>query len=139
MYILGINAYHGDSAACLIKDGELVSAAEEERFRRVKHWAGFPLKSIEYCLNNSGISLSDVDHIAINQDPYANFSKKLSYLFKNKINLNLLVSRVKNKSKRLNLSQQLHENIELGKFKGKFHKVEHHMAHLSSAFHVSPI
>ena len=137
MYILGINAYHGDSAACLVKDGILVSAAEEERFRRIKHWAGFPNKSIEFCLRHSNISLDQVDHIAINQDPYANLGKKFSYLLRNKIDLNMLVSRIKNKSKRLNLNQQFIENKELGTFYGKFHKVEHHMAHLSSAFHVS--
>ena len=137
MYVLGINAYHGDSAACLVKDGILVSAAEEERFRRIKHWAGFPNKSIEFCLLDSNITLDKVDHIAINQDPYANLGKKFSYLLGNKIDLNMLVSRIKNKSKRLNLKQQLLENNELGTFYGKFHKIEHHMAHLSSAFHVS--
>ena len=137
MYILGINAYHGDSAACLLKDGILVSAAEEERFRRVKHWAGFPNRSIEFCLKDSNISLDQVDHIAINQDPYANLGKKFSYLLGNKIDFNMLVSRIKNKSKGLNLNQQLVANKELGTFYGKFHKIEHHMAHLSSAFHVS--
>ena len=137
MYILEINAYHGDSAACLLKDGILVSAAEEERFRRVKHWAGFPNRSIEFCLKDSNISLDQVDHIAINQDPYANLGKKFSYLLGNKIDFNMLVSRIKNKSKRLNLNQQLVANKELGTFYGKFHKIEHHMAHLSSAFHVS--
>ena len=137
MYILGINAYHGDSAACLLKDGVLLSAAEEERFRRIKHWAGFPTQSIEFCLKDSGISLDDIEHIAINQDPYANLTKKFSYLVRNGMNLNLLASRIKNKTKRLNLSQQLIEMKELGKFQGEFHKVEHHMAHLSSAFHVS--
>ncbi len=50
-YILGINAFHGDSSACLVKDGALVAAVEEERFRRVKHWAGFPTEAIRYCLS----------------------------------------------------------------------------------------
>ena len=56
MYILGINAYHGDSSACIIKDGEFIAAAEEERFRRIKHWAGFPSEAINYCLEEAGIS-----------------------------------------------------------------------------------
>ena len=58
-YILGINAFHGDSAACLLRDGQLVAAAEEERFRRIKHWAGFPSLAIAYCLQQAGITLAD--------------------------------------------------------------------------------
>ena len=60
MHILGINAYHGDSAACLLMDGELVAAAEEERFRRIKHWAGFPTEAIRYCLSEVGIGIDQV-------------------------------------------------------------------------------
>ena len=70
-YILGINAFHGDSSACLVKDGALVAAVEEERFRRVKHWAGFPTEAIRYCLSAEGIGLSHVDHVAINRNPKA--------------------------------------------------------------------
>ena len=64
-YILGLNAYHGDAAACLVKDGKLIAAAEEERFRRVKHWAGFPSESIRYCLNEEGIEIKDVDTLPL--------------------------------------------------------------------------
>ena len=60
-YVLGLNAYHADAAACLVKDGDLVAAVEEERFRRIKHWGGFPSESIRYCLAEAGISLGDVD------------------------------------------------------------------------------
>src|ERR1700744_6336113 len=70
--ILGINAFHGDSSACLVRDGVLVAAAEEERFRRVKHWAGFPSRAIAYCRAEAGASLADVDHVAVNQDSHAN-------------------------------------------------------------------
>jgi carbamoyltransferase len=79
-YILGLNAYHGDSSACLVKDGALVAAAEEERFRRVKHWAGFPSESIRYCLRAAGVGLADVSHVAINQDSKAKLWKKVAYL-----------------------------------------------------------
>ena len=72
MFILGINAYHGDASACLLRGGTLVAAAEEERFRRVKHWAGFPSEAIRYCLEQAGIGLSGLDHVAINQDTRAN-------------------------------------------------------------------
>jgi carbamoyltransferase len=78
-YILGINAFHGDSSACLVRDGELVAAAEEERFRRIKHWAGFPSESITYCLAEAGISLADVAHVAINQDSRASLGRKILY------------------------------------------------------------
>jgi carbamoyltransferase len=63
MFILGINAFHGDASACLIQEGRLVAAAEEERFRRVKHWAGFPIEAIRYCLDEAGIRLKDVSHV----------------------------------------------------------------------------
>jgi carbamoyltransferase len=69
--ILGLNAFHGDSAACLVVDGKLVAAAEEERFRRVKHWAGFPSESVKFCLRAAGIGLSEVTHVAVNRDPSA--------------------------------------------------------------------
>src|SRR5260370_7403464 len=76
MYILGINAYHGDAAAALIKDGRIVAAVEEERFNRIKHSAGFPVKSIEYCLSTAGIGIDDVDHVGISRDPSAHLHKK---------------------------------------------------------------
>jgi len=79
MTILGLNAYHGDSAACLIRDGELVAAAEEERFRRIKHWAGLPTQSIDYCLAEGGLSLGDVEHIAINRKPGVNNWRRLGF------------------------------------------------------------
>lgn len=67
MIILGLNAYHGDSSACIVVDGKLIAAVEEERLTRIKHWAGLPVQSIKYCLQESGIRLQDVDHIAINR------------------------------------------------------------------------
>ena len=66
MIILGLNAYHADAAACLLRDGQIIAAAEEERFRRIKHWAGFPSQAIAYCLQEAGIGLRDVDHVAVN-------------------------------------------------------------------------
>src|SRR5271157_4108857 len=80
MIILGLNAFHGDSAAALLRDGSLVAAAEEERFRRVKHWAGFPSQAITYCLREAGLSLADIEHVAVNQDSRANRLRKLGDL-----------------------------------------------------------
>ena len=82
MIILGLNSFHGDAAACLVRDGVLIAAAEEERFRRIKHWAGFPTEAIKYCLAEAGITINDVDRIALNQDNRANLAAKLKYLFK---------------------------------------------------------
>src|SRR6266700_3627556 len=77
VYILGINAYHGDAAAALVKDGESIAAVEEERFNRVKHCAGFPAQSIDYCLRAAGISIEDVEHIGISRNPAAHLHKKI--------------------------------------------------------------
>lgn len=79
MYILGINAYHGDAAAALIKDGRLLAAVEEERFNRVKHCAGFPTEAVRYCLEVAGISVEDIEHIGISRDPSAHLHKKILF------------------------------------------------------------
>src|SRR5438270_830879 len=75
--VLGLNAYHGDAAAALVVDGELVAAAEEERFNRVKHCAGFPAAAARWCLEDAGLRASDLDHIAVSRDPRANLGRKL--------------------------------------------------------------
>jgi carbamoyltransferase len=79
MIILGINAYHGDAAAAIVRDGKLIAAAEEERFNRIKHCAGFPTESIRYCLRAAGIGIEDVDHVGISRDPSAHLHKKVLF------------------------------------------------------------
>jgi carbamoyltransferase len=79
MYILGINAYHGDAAAALIKDGRIVAAVEEERFNRVKHCAGFPADSVRYCLQTAGIGIEEVAHVGVSRDPSAHLHKKILF------------------------------------------------------------
>ena len=76
--ILGLNAFHGDASACIVRDGVMVAAAEEERFRRIKHWAGFPSQAIAYCLSQAGARLRDVAHVAVNQDPRATAAQWMS-------------------------------------------------------------
>src|SRR6476660_8601655 len=83
MYILGINAYHADSSAAIFKDGVMIAATEEERFTRIKHWAGFPTLAIQFCLREAGISLAQVDYITIGRDPHAKFGNKVKYLLQN--------------------------------------------------------
>jgi carbamoyltransferase len=138
MIILGLNAYHGDSSAALVCGGELVAAAEEERFRRVKHWAGFPSQAIAYCLLEAGIGLNDVQHVAVNQDGRANLLRRIGYLVTNRPDPGLLLERVRNRRKRQGIPDLLEEMFPGEHFRGTFHQVEHHLAHLSSAFHVSP-
>jgi len=136
-YILGINAFHGDSSACLVKEGIIIAAAEEERFRRIKHWAGFPSESIKYCLAEAGISLKDVDHLAINQDAKANLWKKVGFTLAKRPDLGLVIDRIRNKRERVHVADELARTVGSG-FLGEVHEVEHHLSHLSSAFHVSP-
>lgn len=136
-YILGINAFHGDSSACLLCDGKLVAAAEEERFRRLKHWAGFPSMAIQYCLSEAGIGIEQVTHVAINQDHKAHFWKKVSYTLSVRPSFSALLDRILNKKKRASIKSHLIECGFTG-FSGKIHSVEHHLSHLASAFYVSP-
>jgi carbamoyltransferase len=136
--ILGLNAFHGDSAAALVRDGALVAAAEEERFRRVKHWAGFPSQSIAYCLREAHLTLGDIDHIAINQDGRANRLRKLGFLLTNPPDIRMVLDRVRNRGKRAKAVDLLAAAFPGQSFRGTFHNVEHHLCHLSSAFHVSP-
>jgi carbamoyltransferase len=138
LLILGLNAFHGDSSAALLSDGKLVAAVEEERFRRVKHWAGFPIQSVAYCLKEAGVSLRDIPHIAINQNNLANLTRKLNYLFRQRPNWELVLSRLRIRGARENLRDLFAQAFPGDKFCGKIHHVEHHVAHLSSAFHVSP-
>jgi carbamoyltransferase len=138
MIILGLNAFHGDSSAALIKDGILVAAVEEERFRRIKHWAGFPSQAIAYCLREAGITLSDIDHVALNQDSKAHFGKKLAYLLTRRPDPGLILSRLRNRKARQNTGELLQAAFPGQTFGGQLHAIEHHISHLSSAFHVSP-
>jgi carbamoyltransferase len=138
MIILGLNAFHADSAACLVRDGVLVAAAEEERFRRIKHWAGFPSQAIAYCLAEAGVSLADVDHVAINQDSRANRLRKIAYLLRRRPDLGLVLGRLRNRGARAGIPDLLRQAFPGQALRAETHAIEHHLAHLASAFHVSP-
>ncbi len=116
----------------------MLAAAEEERFRRIKHWAGFPSEAIRYCLEAAGIGLADVDHIALNQDSKANLGRKLAYTLAKRPDLRLVLDRIRNKRERAGVPEHLALALPAESFRGQVHAVEHHLAHLSSAFHVSP-
>jgi carbamoyltransferase len=139
MYILGINAYHGDVSATLLRDGQLVAALEEERFRRVKHWAGFPTQAIRKCLEIAEISGREVGHVAISRDPKANLLKKGIFALSKRPDFRLLLDRLKNARTVSRLDKPLADalGIKVDDLP-KVHFVEHHPAHLASAFFVSP-
>ncbi len=140
MVIIGINAYHGDVAAVLVRDGELVAAVEEERFRRVKHWAGFPRESIRVCLGMAGLSPEQVTRFAVSRNPRANLLRKVGFSLWKRPGLGLVRDRMKNASRVRNLANVMAEALGLdeGRVRKRMHWVEHHPAHLASAFFVSP-
>lgn len=140
MYILGINAYHGGASACLIADGKLIAAAEEERFNRVKYWAGFPVQAIQYVLREGGISAQELDHIGISRDPKANVLQKALFVFTRRPSLNLVRDRLNNEMKVVSLKTDFcqHLGVAPEALRAQFHNVEHHRAHMASAFFVSP-
>ena len=141
MILLGLNAHHADSSAAIFKDGILIAATEEERFRRIKHWAGFPSMAIQFCLNEAGVSLSQVDYISIGRDPKAKFWAKVKFVVKNLGKRNtLLADRLKNSKKIASIEAELAalSGLEESEIKRKIINVEHHRSHLASAFFASP-
>jgi carbamoyltransferase len=136
--ILGINAYHGDSSACLVIDGQLIAAAEEERFRRIKHWAGFPEQAIRYCLEEVGVSLSDVHHVAVNSDPAAQRWARIAYALRRRPSPALVWQRLRNRARKRSVRDDLERRFPRTPFRGQVHEVEHHQAHLASCFLMSP-
>lgn len=159
MIILGINAYHGDAAAAIIRDGQIIAAAEEERFNRRKHCAGFPTMAVRYCLEAAGVSIEEVDHIGISRSPSANLHKKILYAATRAVKnitggkssgeqqgtaeRNLITTvreRLANAAKVRDLKDDLADALGISKnqLKARFHNIQHHHAHLASAFLVSP-
>ncbi|HMH44886.1 MAG TPA: carbamoyltransferase C-terminal domain-containing protein [Pyrinomonadaceae bacterium] len=187
LYILGINAYHGDAAAALIKDGVLIAAVEEERFNRIKHCAGFPTQAIQHCLRTAGIGIDQVEHVGISRNPGAHLHKKIlagarrlinhqhaavqhqpasaiaaavggrsgsGVAFPNedallsnsngngyqKASTGRLADRLRNAATVFDLKSELARALAVSEkqITARTHRVEHHRAHLASAFFVSP-
>ncbi|MBI96516.1 carbamoyltransferase [bacterium] len=135
--ILGLNAFHADSSAALIRDGNIIAAVEEERFKRVKHYAGFPVKSITWCLEEAGISLGEIDHLAINTLPSANRFRRYAYTILNLPSPLFLLDKIKNKRERTNIKKLIEKYFGKEAFKGELHFIEHHLSHMASAFYPS--
>jgi carbamoyltransferase len=141
MNILGINAYHGDASACLVKDGKLIAACEEERFNRVKHCAGLPILATQYCLKTGNIKPRDIDYIAISRNPMANFFPKAAYALSSLLKKRGFVnSRFSTLQKVHTIKHDLAVALQCGNDLdgAKLHYVEHHLAHMASSFFVSP-
>ncbi len=134
MLILGLNAYHGDSSACLLKDGRFIAAAEEERFRRVKHWAGLPTQAIGYCLREAGAAIGDVDHIAVNRQPGVNNWRRLQFILSHRPDPRLVFAKLLNIRKAATIEDSLRVAFPDARIRARIHHVEHHLAHLASAF-----
>jgi len=137
MNILGINAYHGNASAALVQDGKLVAAVEEERFNRVKYAAGFPVAAIRYCLQEAGITLADVDHVAVPRNPWARLGTKLLYALRMP---RFARERAKVLAQFVGIPEALAQafDTDVKGLRAQFHRVEHHRAHLASTFFVSP-
>jgi carbamoyltransferase len=160
LYILGINAYHGDASAAIIKDGVLIAAVEEERFNRIKHCAGFPRESIRYCLQAAGTTIEEVQHIGLSRDPSAHLHKKVLFAATRAAKsltgfdrskaqpgprsgrgiLSAVSERLANANRVRDLKEDLAMALGISKtrLRAQFHNVEHHRAHLASSFFVSP-
>ncbi|MBK8039018.1 MAG: carbamoyltransferase [Verrucomicrobiaceae bacterium] len=137
MIVLGLNAFHGDSSAALVKDGKLIAAAEEERFRRIKHWSGLPTEAMKWCLADAGLKLSDVDHIAINRNPKVNNLRRALYVLRRRPSLSLIFKRLANMKRAATFEENVQAAFQGETLRAKVHHVEHHLAHLASAFLVS--
>lgn len=138
MLILGINAFHADAAAVILRDGKLVAAVEEERLRRVKHWAGFPAESIRWCLAQVGATLRDVDAVAINSDASANTARKVAWTLAHRPDPRFVLDKIRNKRERRGIEAELARAVPGSAFGGTAQFVEHHLAHMASAYFASP-
>ncbi len=138
--ILGINAYHGDAAAALVVDGELVAAIEEERFNRIKHWAGFPAESIRWCLEQGGVTAREVDHVAISFQPNSNLAQRAKFLIQNRPSGRAIMDRLKRQVRTIGLEDQYSEAVGIpsSEIRAKFHRIEHHQTHVAAGFLISP-
>src|SRR5262245_15536979 len=138
---LGINAFHGDASAALIKDGKLTAAIEEERLNRRKHCAGFPALAVREVLAESGVAPAEVEHVAVSRDPKANLHKKILFAIQKRPSFTKLVKdRLANVAKVRGIEGELAKalGVEPRAVRAKFHSVEHHKSHISSAFFISP-
>ncbi len=140
MIVVGINAYHADVSAVLLVDGHLVSAVEEERFRRLKHCAGFPREALRHVVEAAGVAPSQIDCFALSRRPRAHLGRKLLFTLRHRPSLDLIRRRFRNTREVSRVDDEIARALDLsrGRVRGRLYCVEHHPAHLASAFFVSP-
>jgi carbamoyltransferase len=140
MLILGLNLFHADASAAIIQDGEVGFAIAEERLNRIKHYAGIPALSIQACLDAMGAKISDIDHVAIGQDKDANLAKKIEYAVANPAKLLNFIQLRRRKQPIQDLRSLIAKSLNCNPDSLKFqeHHLEHHIAHIASAFYCSP-
>ncbi|MCA9909601.1 MAG: carbamoyltransferase [Anaerolineae bacterium] len=140
--ILGFNAFHADSAACLVVDGELVGAVAEERLGdRSKHSPEFPANAIRHLLADNGLTLRDVTHVAQARDTRANRAEKIAYVVKRPLEAaGAVVEHLRRDIQTRSTMQQLAEVCDVDPANVRFEtiSVEHHLAHVASAYYLSP-
>jgi carbamoyltransferase len=136
MIILGLNINHADTSACLIIDGKIIVAIEEERFIRKKHYAGFPINAIEFCLDFAKIQLKQVDFVTLNFSSFANFNKKFLYGIKN-IFSPAIIKKFINFKNKFFYPNDLKDFLNKNNFKGEVINIEHHLSHIASSYYNS--
>ncbi len=140
MLILGLNMFHADASAAIVQDGEVIFAIAEERLNRAKHYGGFPALAIKACLDAVGAEISDIDHVAVGQDSDANLAKKVQYALANPAKILNFIRLRQRKEQMRDVRSLLVNALEVDSAKLRFqeHHLEHHIAHIASAYYCSP-
>ena len=136
MNIIGINFSHADTSAVLLSEGEIKCAVEEERFSRIKHHAGFPKRSIDYCLKSSGLTINDIDYFCVNTKFFSNIYRRIIFSIK-KLNKESFLNKKKHILSRLNLKNEIKSHFKDLTKPIKLINIDHHLCHIASAYRVS--
>jgi carbamoyltransferase len=140
MLILGLNMFHADASAAVVQDGEVIFAIAEERLNRAKHYGGFPSLAVKACLDAAGAKITDVDHVAVGQDSDANLARKVQYALANPAKILNLIKLRQRKHAMRDVRKLLAAALEIDETRLRFqeHHLEHHIAHIASAYYCSP-
>ena len=140
MLILGLNMFHADASAALVQDGEVIFAVAEERLNRIKHYAGFPSLAIKACLDFVGAKITDIDHVAVGQDSDANLAEKVQYALANPAKILNFIRLRQRKQPMRDVASLVAKALDVDPkaFRFREHHLEHHIAHIASAYYCSP-
>ena len=133
MIIIGLNINHADTSACIVVNGIVIAAIEEERFVRTKHYAGFPLNSIEFCLQQANVKMNQVDFVTLNYSPSSNLKQKILYSAKNILSVSTF-KKILNFKRRLFAANDLQSYLDINNFLGKVINIEHYTSHMASSY-----